>query len=106
MKGGPIGYLKSINRSSLVSAICLTPDPIRSHSGRKAKAVVCPYPRPGLSHNITFGAAFGIAYILDPKDVYGPDFPGETSRVLKEKEEMQYGEYRTPRFVLEVWDKL
>jgi hypothetical protein len=23
-------------------------------------------------------------YILDPKDVYGPDFPGETFRVLKE----------------------
>jgi hypothetical protein len=25
--------------------------------------VLCPYPRPGLSQNITFGAAFGIAYI-------------------------------------------
>jgi len=24
--------------------------------------VLCPYPRPGLSQNITFGAAFGIAY--------------------------------------------
>jgi len=30
--------------------------------------------------------------ILDPKDVYGPDFPGETFRVLKEKEEREYGE--------------
>jgi len=28
------------------------------------------------------------------------DFPGETSRVLKEKEEKQYGEYRTRRLVL------
>ena len=28
-----------------------------------------------------------LRYILDPKDVYGPDFPSETFRVLKEKEE-------------------
>ena len=27
-----------------------------------------------------------LRYILDPKDVYGPNFPGETFRVLKEKE--------------------
>jgi hypothetical protein len=55
-----------------------------------------------------------LRYILDPKDVYGPDpstgsgqaFPGETFRVLKEKEERLYGEYRTRRLVLEAWDKL
>jgi hypothetical protein len=28
------------------------------------------------------------------------DFPGETFPVLKEKEEKQYGEYRTRRFIL------
>lgn len=42
-----------------------------------------------------------LRYILDPKDVLRPDFPSETFRVLKEKEERQYGEYRTRRFVLE-----
>jgi hypothetical protein len=47
-----------------------------------------------------------LRYILDPKDIYGPDFPGETFRVLKEKEERKYGEYRTRRLVLEAWDKL
>jgi hypothetical protein len=31
------------------------------------------------------------------KDLYGPNFPGETFRVLKEKEEKQYGEYRARR---------
>ena len=36
----------------------------------------------------------------------GPDFPGETFRVLKEKEEKQYGEYRPRRLVLEAWDNL
>jgi len=36
----------------------------------------------------------------------GHDFPGETFRVLKEKEEKQYGEYRTRRLVLEAWDKM
>ena len=34
----------------------------------------------------------------------GEDFPGETFRVLKEKEVRLYGEYRTSRLVLEVWD--
>jgi hypothetical protein len=46
-----------------------------------------------------------LRYILDPKDVHGPDFPGETFRVLKEKEEREFGEYRTKRLVLEAWDK-
>jgi hypothetical protein len=47
-----------------------------------------------------------LRYILDPKDVYGLDFPSETFRVLKEKEEKLYGEYRTRRLVLEAFDKL
>jgi len=37
---------------------------------------------------------------------YGENFPGETFRVLKEKEVKQFGEYRTRRLVLEAWDKL
>jgi hypothetical protein len=45
-----------------------------------------------------------LRYILDPHDVHGPDFPGETFRVLKEKETRQYGEYRTGRLVLAAWD--
>jgi hypothetical protein len=45
-----------------------------------------------------------LRYILDPADVYGPDFPGETFRVLKEKEIKHYGEYRTRRLVLAAWD--
>lgn len=47
-----------------------------------------------------------LRYILDPKEVYGDDFPGETFRVLKDKELKQYGEYRTRRLVLEAWDAL
>ncbi|MBV6512035.1 MAG: hypothetical protein FMNOHCHN_01525 [Ignavibacteriaceae bacterium] len=47
-----------------------------------------------------------LRYILDPQDVYGPDFPGETFRVLKEKETRLYGEYRTRRLVLEEWERL
>lgn len=58
-----------------------------------------------------FARAYGLTrdelrYILDPADVYGPDFPGETFRVLKEKELAKYGEYRTRRLVLEAWDRL
>ena len=33
-------------------------------------------------------------------------FPGETFRVLKEKEIRQFGEYRTRRLALEAWEKL
>lgn len=47
-----------------------------------------------------------LRYILDPKEVHGEDFPGETFRVLKEKEVKQFGEYRTRRLVLEAWDRL
>jgi len=32
--------------------------------------------------------------------------PSQTFRVLKEKEESKYGEYRTRRLVLEAWDRL
>ena len=58
-----------------------------------------------------YARAYGLTrdelrYILDPADVYGPDFPGETFRVLKEKELAKYGEYRTRRLVLEAWDRL
>jgi hypothetical protein len=47
-----------------------------------------------------------LRYILDPQDVYGGDFQGETFRVLKEKETRLYGEYRTKRLVSEAWDKM
>jgi hypothetical protein len=47
-----------------------------------------------------------LRYILDPKEVHGEDFPGETFRVLKDKELKQYGEYRTRRLVLKAWDDL
>jgi hypothetical protein len=45
-----------------------------------------------------------LRYILDPCDVYGPDFPGETFRVLKEKEIQQYGDYRTKCLVRIAWE--
>jgi len=32
------------------------------------------------------------------------DFSGETFRIPKEKEEKQYGEYRTRRLVLKAWN--
>ena len=47
-----------------------------------------------------------LRYILEPADVYGPDFPGETFRVLKEKKTAKFGEYRIRRLVLEAWDRL
>jgi hypothetical protein len=37
---------------------------------------------------------------------FAPDFPGETFCFPKEKEEKQYGEYRTRRMVLEAWNGL
>lgn len=46
-----------------------------------------------------------LEYILDPKDVMGPDYPSETFRVLKNKEIKEFGEYRTRRLVLEAWGR-
>ena len=45
-------------------------------------------------------------YILDPADVVRAEFPGETFRVLKEKEIKKYGEYRTRRLVLDAWERM
>ncbi len=43
----------------------------------------------------------------DPADApRTKDFPGETFRVLKEKEIKQFGEYRTQRLVLQAWDRM
>ena len=47
-----------------------------------------------------------LRYILDPADVYGPDFPSETFRVLKNNEIKKYGEYRTQKLVLAAWDMM
>lgn len=47
-----------------------------------------------------------LRFVLDPKDVFGPGFPGETFRVLKDREEREYGEYRTRRLVLAAYDEL
>jgi hypothetical protein len=38
--------------------------------------------------------------------VHGEDFPGKTLRVLKEKENKQFGEDWTRRLVLGVWVKM
>jgi len=46
---------------------------------------------------------------LDPAGyaarVAASTFPGETFRVLKEKEQRMYGEYRTRRLVLKAWEQ-
>jgi hypothetical protein len=47
-----------------------------------------------------------LRYVLDPTDPKGADYPSETFRVLKAKEEARFGEYRTQRLVLEAWDRL
>lgn len=47
-------------------------------------------------------ARVAIALGLQP----AADFPGETFRVLKQKQEKQFGEYRTRRLVLESWERL
>lgn len=47
-----------------------------------------------------------LEYICDPRDVFGPNFPSVTFRVLRMKDEKQHGEYRTRRLLLEAYDKL
>jgi hypothetical protein len=47
-----------------------------------------------------------LRYVLDPTKAKGMDYPSETFRVLKEKEIRLYGEYRTERLVLDVWQQM
>ncbi|NOV29249.1 N-6 DNA methylase [Methylomonas sp. ZR1] len=47
-----------------------------------------------------------LRYILDPADIMGDDYPSETFRVLKNNELKQFGEYRTQRLVLAVFDRM
>lgn len=46
-----------------------------------------------------------LRYILDPEDICGEGCINQTFRVLKEREIREYGEYRTRRLVLEVWEQ-
>jgi len=41
--------------------------------------------------------------VYSPK--VGHDFPGETFRVLKDKEDREFGEDRTRHLVLKAWDR-
>lgn len=47
-----------------------------------------------------------LRHFLDPTCFSGPDFPGETFRVLKENQIRKYGEYRTRRLVSEARDRM
>ena len=52
-----------------------------------------------------YGLSFDeLWYILDSADVYVPEFPGETFRVLKEKEIRKFGEYQKRQRVLDTWE--
>ncbi len=95
--------------SDEIKALCLRafvvgsdlPPPFIWHDTRRAQARAELDARIAKLYGLTRDE---LRYILDPADVYGPDFPGETFRVLKEKETRLYGEYRTRRLVLEAWD--
>jgi hypothetical protein len=47
-----------------------------------------------------------LRFVLDPKEVMGPQYPSETFRVLKDREIREFGEYRTQRLVLDAWDRM
>jgi hypothetical protein len=45
-------------------------------------------------------------FIIDPHEIHGASYPGESFRVLKEKEESKYGEFRTKRLCLQFYDAM
>lgn len=47
-----------------------------------------------------------LLYILDPQEIFGSEYPGETFRVLKERETRHYGEYKTKKLVMEAFEQL
>lgn len=61
--------------------------------------------------DVFFARKYGLTdeelrYLLDPAKAKGADYPSETFRVLKEKENRLYGEYRTERLVLDAWKQM
>jgi hypothetical protein len=44
-------------------------------------------------------------YLLEPRDVLGPDCTAETFAALRRAEERDHQEYRTRRLVMEAWDR-
>jgi hypothetical protein len=58
-----------------------------------------------------YALAYGLSrddlrYILDPKEIMGPDYPSETFRVLQKNDIKNYGHYRTGVLVLAAYDRL
>jgi hypothetical protein len=47
-----------------------------------------------------------LEFVLDPKQYHGSDYPGETFRVLQEKEVERFGQYRTRATILEFYDAM
>ena len=47
-----------------------------------------------------------LLFILDPHELHGPDYPGESFRVLKEKETERYGTFRTRDTILAIYDAM
>ena len=45
-------------------------------------------------------------FVLDPQDIHGVSYPGEAFRVLREKETLKYGEFRTKRVCLQAYDEM
>jgi hypothetical protein len=58
-----------------------------------------------------YALAYGLTrdelrHVLDPKDVMGEDYPGETFRVLQKNKIARHREYRTRRLVLSAYNEL
>jgi len=86
---------------SYVKHLPVLPPPFKWNAGRR------PHLR---ADNVYLRKANGLQerelhYILDSKDV-DEAFPGETFRVLKDKEIARCGEFRTRHLVLEPWERL
>jgi hypothetical protein len=45
-------------------------------------------------------------YILDPANILGEDCGIETFKALRNREQREFGEFRTQRLILEAWDRL
>src|SRR5690606_28571476 len=45
-------------------------------------------------------------YILDPANILGEECGIETFKALRNREQREFGEYRTQRLIMECWDRL
>ncbi|PVY89436.1 hypothetical protein C8C95_0239 [Acidovorax sp. 99] len=94
-------FLRALQREPALAGLNLTPSDDPEERARLAAQL----------NVVVARDLFGLArdemrYLLEPRDVLGPDCTAETFAALRRAEEREFGVYRTRQLVMEAWDHM